>query len=79
VHQNESICSGSVSHCLYVLFIGFVHDFVLLHFAMCTSVNCFTCVPGMMLNCIRISNRVCGIKLGIGAGANVIKASKSYD
>jgi len=30
-----------------------IHDIVLWHFVMCTSVNCHTYILGMMLNCIR--------------------------
>jgi len=30
-----------------------IHDIVLWHFAMSTSVNCHTYILGMMLNCIR--------------------------
>jgi len=34
-------------------YLDIIHDFVLCHFAMCTSVNCLTYILGMMLNCIR--------------------------
>jgi len=55
--------------------LDIIHNTVLWHFAMCTSVNCLTYILGMMLNCIRTERndieKVC-IWLGNDEGANVI-------
>jgi len=33
-------------------YLDIIHDIVLWHFALCTSMNCHTYILGMMLNCI---------------------------
>jgi len=56
-------------------YLDIIHDFMLWHFAMCTSVNSLTYILGMILNCIRTEwnyKYVYGIWLGIGEGVNVL-------
>jgi len=55
-------------------YLDVIHDFVLWHFAMGTSVNCLTYILGMMLNCICTERNYKYLIGSVGSGLVLVKA-----